>query len=131
MESLAPEVAPFGIRTMAVEPGFFRTDLLTPGVDSYAESTIDDYSERSKQTVEARNGMNGRQGGDPAKLAAALISLATSEAPPVRWGAGADAVAGVSRRPTTCWLRSTPIVSCRARGRCRLTGTAAGERPRK
>src|SRR6186997_1858580 len=42
MESLAPEVAPFGIRTMVVEPGFFRTDLLTPESTSYAESTIDD-----------------------------------------------------------------------------------------
>ena len=65
MESLAPEVAPFGIRTMAVEPGVFRTDLLTPESISYAESTIDDYRERTKQTVEAWNGMNGRQGGDP------------------------------------------------------------------
>ena len=98
MESLAPEVAPFGIRTMVVEPGFFRTDLLTPESTSYAESTIDDYSERTKQTVEAWNGMNGCQGGDPAKLAAALISLATSEAPPVRWVAGADAVAGVQQK---------------------------------
>jgi NAD(P)-dependent dehydrogenase (short-subunit alcohol dehydrogenase family) len=98
MESLAPEVAPFGIRTMVVEPGFFRTDLLTPESTSYAESTIEDYSERTKQTVEAWNDMNGRQGGDPAKLAAALISLATSQAPPVRWVAGADAVAGVQQK---------------------------------
>ena len=98
MESLAPEVAPFGIRTMVVEPGFFRTDLLTPESTSYAESSIDDYAERTKQTVEAWNGMNGRQGGDPAKLAAALIGLATSEEPPVRWVAGADAVAGVEQK---------------------------------
>ena len=98
MESLAPEVAPFGIRTMVVEPGFFRTDLLTPESTSYAESSIDDYTERTKQTVEAWNGMNGRQGGDPAKLATALIGLATSEDPPVRWVAGADAVAGVEQK---------------------------------
>ena len=98
MESLAPEVAPFGIRTMVVEPGFFRTDLLTPESTSYAESTIDDYAERTKQTVEAWNGMNGRQGGDPAKLATALIQLATSDEPPVRWVAGADAVAGVEQK---------------------------------
>ena len=75
MESLAPEVAPFGIRTMIVEPGFFRTDLLTPESTSYAEPSIDDYAERTKQTVTAWNGMNGLQGGDPAKLAAALIQL--------------------------------------------------------
>jgi NAD(P)-dependent dehydrogenase (short-subunit alcohol dehydrogenase family) len=42
MESLAPEVAPFGIRRMVVELGFFRTDLLTPESTSYAESSIDD-----------------------------------------------------------------------------------------
>ena len=98
MESLAPEVAPFGIRTVVVEPGFFRTDLLTPESTSYAESSIDDYTERTKQTVEAWNGMNGRQGGDPAKLATALIGLATSDDPPVRWVAGADAVAGVGQK---------------------------------
>jgi NAD(P)-dependent dehydrogenase (short-subunit alcohol dehydrogenase family) len=34
MESLTPEVAPFGIRTMLVEPGFFRTELLTPSPQS-------------------------------------------------------------------------------------------------
>jgi NAD(P)-dependent dehydrogenase (short-subunit alcohol dehydrogenase family) len=67
MESLTPEVAPFGIRTTVVEPGFFfRTDLLTPESTSYAKSSIEDYTKRTKQTVEAWNGMNGRQGGDPA-----------------------------------------------------------------
>jgi NAD(P)-dependent dehydrogenase (short-subunit alcohol dehydrogenase family) len=100
MESLSLEVAPFGIRTMVVEPGFFRTDLLTPESTSYAESSIDDYAERTTQTVQAWKAMNGRQGGDPAKLAAALIDLATSEEPPVRWVAGADAVAAVERKAT-------------------------------
>jgi len=98
MESLAPEVSPFGIRTVVVEPGFFRTDLLSPESTSYAESTIEDYSERTKQTVEAWNAMNGRQGGDPAKLATALIGLATSDEPPVRWVAGADAVEAVEQK---------------------------------
>ena len=98
MESLTPEVAPLGIRTMVVEPGFFRTDLLTPESTSYAKSSIEDYTERTKQTVEAWNGMNGRQGRDPAKLAAALINLAASDEPPVRWVAGADAVAGVEQK---------------------------------
>jgi NAD(P)-dependent dehydrogenase (short-subunit alcohol dehydrogenase family) len=98
MESLTPEVTPLGIRTMVVEPGFFRTDLLTPESTSYAEPSIEDYAERTKQTVEAWNGMNGLQGGDPAKLAAALVQLASSEEPPVRWVAGADAVAGVEQK---------------------------------
>ena len=92
-ESLAPEVAPFGIRTMIVEPGFFRTELLTPESTSYAASTIGDYSERTEQTVTAWKGMNGLQGGDPAKLAVALIQLAELDEPPLRFAAGADAVA--------------------------------------
>jgi NAD(P)-dependent dehydrogenase (short-subunit alcohol dehydrogenase family) len=90
--SLTPEVAPFGIRTMLVEPGFFRTELLTPESTTYAEPSIDDYAERTKQTVTDWNGMNGRQGGDPAKLANALVQLAGQEEPPLRWVAGADAV---------------------------------------
>lgn len=91
-ESLAPEIAPFGIRTMLVEPGFFRTELLTPESTSYAESTIADYAERTEQTVTAWKGMNGLQYGDPAKLADALIQLAELEQPPLRFAAGADAV---------------------------------------
>jgi len=88
IESLTPEVAPFGIRTMLVEPGFFRTELLTPGSTSYAEPSIDDYAEKTKQTITAWNGMNGLQGGDPAKLAKALIQLASQDEPPLRWAAG-------------------------------------------
>jgi NAD(P)-dependent dehydrogenase (short-subunit alcohol dehydrogenase family) len=91
-ESLAPEVAPFGIRTMIVEPGFFRTELLTPESTSYAASTVEDYTERTRQTVAAWQSMNGQQGGDPAKLADALIHLAELDEPPLRFAAGADAV---------------------------------------
>jgi NAD(P)-dependent dehydrogenase (short-subunit alcohol dehydrogenase family) len=98
MESLTPEVAPFGVRTMVVEPGFFRTDLLTADSTTYAQPSIDDYAERTRQTVAAWNGMNGRQGGDPAKLAAALVPLATRQDPPLRWVAGADAVQGVEQK---------------------------------
>jgi NAD(P)-dependent dehydrogenase (short-subunit alcohol dehydrogenase family) len=98
MESLTPEVAPFGVRTMVVEPGFFRTDLLTPESTSYAEPSIEDYAERTRQTVAAWTGMNGLQGGDPAKLARGLVQLAGSQEPPVRWVAGADAVAGVEQK---------------------------------
>ena len=92
IESLAPEVAPFGIRTMLVEPGFFRTELLTPESTKYAEPSIDDYAERTEQTVAAWKGMNGLQGGDPAKLADALVQLAGQDEPPLRFAAGADAV---------------------------------------
>jgi NAD(P)-dependent dehydrogenase (short-subunit alcohol dehydrogenase family) len=101
IESLTPEVAPFGIRTMVVEPGFFRTELLTPDSTSYAEPTIDDYAERTKQTVTAWTGMNGLQGGDPAKLATALVQLIGSDEPPLRWAAGADAVGVLEQKAQT------------------------------
>jgi NAD(P)-dependent dehydrogenase (short-subunit alcohol dehydrogenase family) len=98
IESLAPEVAPFGIHTMVVEPGFFRTDLLTPESTKYAEPSIEDYATRTRETVANWNSMNGKQGGDPAKLAEALIKLASQDEPPVRWVAGADAVETVENK---------------------------------
>jgi NAD(P)-dependent dehydrogenase (short-subunit alcohol dehydrogenase family) len=98
MESLTPEVAPFGIRTMVVEPGFFRTELLTPESTNYAEPTIDDYAERTEQTVAVWKSMNGQQGGDPAKLANALVQLASQDEPPLRFAAGADAVGVVEKK---------------------------------
>ncbi len=97
-ESLTPEVAPFGIRTMLVEPGFFRTELLTEDSTRYPEPTIEDYAERTRQTVTAWKGMNGQQGGDPAKLARALVQLTDSDDPPLRWAAGADAVAAFEQK---------------------------------
>ena len=98
MESLTPEVAPFGIRTMLVEPGFFRTELLTPESTKFAASSIEDYAERTEQTVAGWTSMNGLQGGDPAKLADALITLTSQEEPPLRFAAGADAVATLEHK---------------------------------
>jgi len=92
MESLTPEISPFGIRTMLVEPGFFRTDLLTRDSTTYADPAIDDYAERTKETVTAWKSMDGKQGGDPAKLARALVELAGLEVPPARFAAGIDAI---------------------------------------
>ena len=92
MESLTPEIAPFGIRTMLVEPGFFRTELLSKGSTTYAAPSIADYAERTKEIVAAWTGMDGKQGGDPAKLANALLKLVELEEPPFRFPGGADAV---------------------------------------
>jgi NAD(P)-dependent dehydrogenase (short-subunit alcohol dehydrogenase family) len=98
MESLTPEVAPLGIRTMLVEPGFFRTQLLSPESTKYAESSIEDYAERTEQTVTAWKSMDGQQGGDPAKLADALVRLAAQDEPPLRFPGGADAVTTFQNR---------------------------------
>jgi hypothetical protein len=77
---------------MLVEPGFFRTGLLSAESTIYAEPLIDDYAERTRETVTAWKSMNGKQGGDPAKLARALVQLAGHKEPPVRFAAGADAI---------------------------------------
>ena len=100
-ESLAQEIASFGIRTMLVEPGFFRTDLLSADSTTYAELSIDDYAARTQETVTAWKGMNGKQGGDPAKLAAALVELTAQEEPPARFAAGADAVEAFESKANT------------------------------
>jgi NAD(P)-dependent dehydrogenase (short-subunit alcohol dehydrogenase family) len=92
MESLTPEIAPFGIRTMLVEPGFFRTELLTNDSTTYAKPSIDDYAEKTKEIVAAWKSMDGKQGGDPAKLADALVKLGALQDPPTRFAAGADAI---------------------------------------
>ena len=83
MESLRLEIAPFGIHTTIVNPGFFRTELLTPESTTYAETGIDDYADRRETYVAAWTAQSGKQSGDPAKLADALVTIA-SEQPPMR-----------------------------------------------
>ena len=101
MEGLAPEVAPFGIRTMLVEPGFFRTELLTPQSTHFAEPSIADYADRTQATVDGWRSTDGKQGGDPAKLADALVQVIALEKPPARFAAGADAVGVFERKAQT------------------------------
>jgi NAD(P)-dependent dehydrogenase (short-subunit alcohol dehydrogenase family) len=98
MESLRFEVEPFGIHTTIVEPGFFRTELLTKESTAYAALSIDDYAERTAETRPAWEAMSGQQTNDPAKLAKALVTIADEEPPPLRWVAGADAVAAVEQK---------------------------------
>jgi len=102
MESLAQELAPFGIATMAVEPGFFRTELLVEGSSTlWPEIEIDDYADQTTRTVEAWRQMHGTQVGDPAKLAAALVTLSDSGNLPGRFVAGADAMGAIEAKQAT------------------------------
>jgi NAD(P)-dependent dehydrogenase (short-subunit alcohol dehydrogenase family) len=98
MESLQAEVAPFGIHTTVVNPGFFRTELLTEQSTNYAEPSIADYDDRRAPLVEYWKAQNGKQAGDPAKLARALIAVARLTPPPRRFIAGADAIAGAEQK---------------------------------
>jgi hypothetical protein len=93
MLSLQGEVEPFGIDTIIVNPGCFRTELLMEESTTFAERTIEDYNERRAKQMEFWRGHNGQQAGDPAKLAQALITISAQEKPPPRrFIAGADAV---------------------------------------
>jgi NAD(P)-dependent dehydrogenase (short-subunit alcohol dehydrogenase family) len=92
MEALQTEVAPFGIETMIVNPGFFRTELLTEESTNYAEPSVEDYHERRTAQIAFWRSQNGKQGGDPAKLARALITLTDRDELPRRFLAGADAI---------------------------------------
>ena len=98
MESLAPEVEPFGIHVTVVNPGFFRTELLTEESTNYAEPSIEDYAERNASQREFWEGQNGQQPGDPAKLAQALLTVTQEEQPPFRFIAGADAIAQAEQK---------------------------------
>ena len=93
MQSMQAEVEPFGINTITVNPGFFRTELLTEESTNFAERTIEDYNERRATQIEFWKGYNGQQSGDPVKLAEALIKISGEEKLPRRFIAGADAVA--------------------------------------
>jgi len=100
MESLHAEVAPFGITTTIVNPGFFRTELLTEQSTQYAGLSIQDYDERRAKQIEFWKAQNGQQPGDPAKLARALITISSQEPPPRRFIAGADAIAIAEQKIT-------------------------------
>ncbi len=98
MESLHHEIAPYNIHTTIVEPGFFRTELLVDASTTWPEPSIDDYAERTASTIEAWKSINGQQPGDPAKLAQALLTIATQDEPPLRFVAGADAIEAIEAK---------------------------------
>jgi NAD(P)-dependent dehydrogenase (short-subunit alcohol dehydrogenase family) len=98
MESLRPEVAPFGIHTTIVNPGFFRTQLLSPESTKYASASVDDYSERRATLIAGWSAHNGKQIGDPAKLAQALLTVANELPPRRRFIAGADSIVSIEQK---------------------------------
>jgi len=90
-ESLALEVAPFGIDVTIVEPGFFRTDFLDSSSVRYGERTISDYDHAGKPRADYAS-YNRQQPGDPAKLGRVIVQLASMTQPPLHFVAGSDAV---------------------------------------
>ncbi len=100
-ECLAQELAPFGVRVTIVEPGPFRTDFLTPGSLKFAADALPDYDARRDAMRASFEQRNGKQAGDPAALAEALVKLASEAAPPLRFTAGAIAVEGLDAKLAT------------------------------
>jgi NAD(P)-dependent dehydrogenase (short-subunit alcohol dehydrogenase family) len=96
-ETLRDEVAPFGIRTLIVEPGAFRTGLFRPDA-AYQSAAMDEYADTVGPTREYVRGNHGLQAGDPAKAAAAIIAALDADEPPLRLVLGEDAIGNIEQR---------------------------------
>lgn len=97
-ESLALEVAQFGIKVTLVEPGVFRTDFLDQSSAVFGQRGLADYAGLTAQVKNASAAYNHKQTGNPAKLGEALVLLAASESPPLRYLAGSDAYQQVNAK---------------------------------
>lgn len=100
-EALQAEIAPFGINTTLVNPGFFRSELLSDQSTTFAKSSIQDYSDRTNQYVSGWKSMDGKQPGNPLKLAQAIIKIAGEITPPRRFAGGADAIEAIEKKADT------------------------------
>jgi NAD(P)-dependent dehydrogenase (short-subunit alcohol dehydrogenase family) len=96
-ETLRDEVEPFGIHTLIVEPGAFRTGLFRAEA-AYMSDELPEYADTVGPTREYVRTGHGEQLGDPAKAAAAIMSALDAERPPLRLVLGADAIGNISRR---------------------------------
>ncbi|WIB77969.1 SDR family NAD(P)-dependent oxidoreductase [Curtobacterium sp. MCPF17_002] len=88
-ESLAAEITEHGIQVTIVEPGYFNTDFLTSNSLALPGNTSDAYP-AIREMVQAHQAMPGTQLGDPAKAAAALVTIAQRGNGPLRQQLGSD-----------------------------------------
>eukprot|EP01132_Coremiostelium_polycephalum_P000625 gene625-775_t len=91
-ESLNTEGSPLGIRVVAVNPGYFRTNFLASTSLVTSKTPISDYSATREMQIKHQLEINGNQPGDPDKAADVLIQVSKSPNPPVHLFLGADAV---------------------------------------
>ena len=89
-EALANDLAPFNIQVSAVSPGWFRTDFVKPDSIVFAQQQSDDYLEIQAAHARFRQ-LDGKQLGDPAKVADALLALVAAPNPPRNLFLGSDA----------------------------------------
>jgi NAD(P)-dependent dehydrogenase (short-subunit alcohol dehydrogenase family) len=93
-ETLREEVAGFGIHTLIVEPGAFRTGLFRSDA-AYESAEMPEYAETVGPTREYVRTNHGQQPGDPNKAAEAIIEALESDDPPLRLVLGADAIGNI------------------------------------
>lgn len=93
--ALALEVEPFGIHVTVVEPGSTRTDFLDQRSVQFGDHAIQDYATISAALRSGTEQYSHQQGGDPARLATALMEIAETEKPPLHFPTGSDAVARI------------------------------------
>lgn len=96
-EVMRAEMAPFGVHVTALCPGSFRTDWAGRSMVR-TERSIADYDALFDPIRQARQAKSGKQLGNPDKLAAAVLSLIESDAPPPQLLLGSDALKLVSDR---------------------------------
>jgi NAD(P)-dependent dehydrogenase (short-subunit alcohol dehydrogenase family) len=96
-ETLRDEVAGFGIRTLIVEPGAFRTGLFRPGA-AYESEAMPEYADTVGPTRAYVRENDGLQPGDPVKAAQAILTALDADEPPLRLVLGADAIGNIERR---------------------------------
>jgi NAD(P)-dependent dehydrogenase (short-subunit alcohol dehydrogenase family) len=94
-ETLAKEVAPFGIKVTIIEPGGFRTDFA--GSSTTLRDGRPEYDATVGKTARFQREFNGCQPGDPARAAAALLRLVSEQNPPLRIVLGSDAYISAER----------------------------------
>ena len=90
-DALAKEVGPLGIRVIVVEPGGFRTDFAGRSLTQSAQP-IGDYADTAGKRRKENDTIDGRQPGDPAKAAQAILQAVASDEPPLRLLLGSDAL---------------------------------------
>lgn len=95
-EALAEEGRELGIHTTAVCPGGVRTDFLDSSSAQRAAATITEYSSVHAVEEQLARG-NHRQGGDPRKVAQAIVKLSALPNPPLRLYLGEDALHAIER----------------------------------
>ena len=97
-ESLAAEVAQFGIKVTVVAPGYFRTEFLNDSSLNLPQNPIPAYTTIRESEAAHTGQIPGNQPGDPVKGAAAIVQIAGTENPPLHLLLGSDAYAMAEKK---------------------------------